>query len=236
MFVIAMAEDNATHEATAAAYLERYFDDRGEQFELVRCHTGTEVVGCATRQVDAFLLDIEMPQMDGLNAAKAIREKCPGVPICFLTSYGRLAPAGYEVDAVGFLVKPLQYRIFSSTMDRVLARARSRRPALVEVKRGKESLWINAREIAYVESVGKKTVIHMADGSEMPCTESLRSLETRLSKEETFRVHNAFLVNLGFVWSVSPTDVVVTGRTIPLSKHRKQAFMQSLTTYLGANA
>ena len=102
-------------------------------------------------------------------------------------------------------------------------------------KDAKNERFADVRAITYLESLNKRTVVHLTDGMEpFGCSEPLKALEGRLAEVGSFfRVHNAFLVNLAQVETVTATDVVVGGQTLPISKHRKRAFMQALASYVG---
>lgn len=233
---IVLAEDSPRDEEELRQLVGRFFEERGERVELVSYDDGDALLAAGLAAAgDLYLLDIEMPHVSGLQVAKAIRALDPDVPICFVTSLGHLALEGYTVDAVGFLIKPLSYPSFKATMQRAVDRIERTRSRLVCFKDAKNERFVDVRSVAYLESLNKRTIVHMShDLPSFTCSESLKILETRLAEAGSFfRVHNAFLVNLAQVETVTATDVVVGGQALPVSKHRKRAFMQALTSYVG---
>ena len=232
MLRIALAEDNPRDEALIRQFCDVFFEKRGQRAELLTYEDGQDLVDAAPSHVDLYLLDIEMPRLDGLALARRIRESDTSVTLCFLTSLGHLAPEGYSVDAAGFMIKPLSYESFCKTMARLLDRIEHQCSLLAPFREGKSERFENLRSITHFEASGKRTIVHTTSGV-FSCAESLRSIEARLADTSLFRIHNAFLVNMDFIETVTATDVFVEGQALPLSKHRKAAFMQALATYVG---
>ena len=143
----------------------------------------------------------------------------------------QLAPAGYEVDAMGFLIKPVSYGMLDRTITRALNKARHHRSALLQLKEGKNSRYVDAHSITYVETVGKHTRVH-ADSGSFDCGDTLKAIELAAG-EGFYRIHNAYLVNLDRIESATQTEVMVANERLPLSKHRRKDFFKALSSYIG---
>ena len=234
MLRIALAEDSPTDEALLRSHLERFSHERGVNVELLAYPDGKDLLEATLIGVDAFLLDIEMPGTDGLKTAREIRKVSREVPICFITALGSLAPEGYAVDAMGFLVKPVSYEAFLRTFLRLLDRIEYRKIRLLALHDGKSERFVDMHAIAYFESLNKRTHVHTMDtAGDFVCSESLKAIEARKTTPEFFRIHSAFLVNLEHVEGATPTEAIVAGRRLPVSKHRKQDFMRALASFIG---
>lgn len=171
---IVVAEDSQADMQQVDLFLRRYFSSapsstsassriaRGP-VEIVPFEDGRSLIDYLSekgaRGIDAFLLDIEMPGADGLKVARFVRTVAGDTPICFVTNLGYLALEGYEVDAIGFLVKPLSYSSFRTTMDRLTRRIEGRRRELVEFKDGKLERFVDVGRIFLIESRDKKTYV-----------------------------------------------------------------------------
>lgn len=232
MLTIAMAEDSRDDALRIRLFLDRFADESGTK-TLLRCYdNGKELVDHYSDDIDLVLLDIDMPVMDGLAAASGIRELDTTVPLCFMTNYGQLAPEGYAVEAMGFLIKPVSYRSFQQILRRAIERGARRRTRLVPVKQAKQTVFIDANEILYAETERKRTVIHTVRGP-VSCSETMKAVEEKLGKHAFFRIHNAYLVNLSHIQTITITDAIVDGKPLPISKHRKQEFLAALTDFIG---
>lgn len=234
MLRIALAEDAPDDEALIRAHAERFARERGLRVELLCFADGEELLAARLIDVDVFLLDIEMPGVDGFQTARAIRAVDREVPICFVTNLGSLAPEGYAVDAMGFLVKPVSYEAFRRTFARLLERMEYRRIRLVSLHEGKGERFVDLHGVTYFESRNKRTLVHAMDASGgFACAESLKAIEPKVAGMEFFRIHSAFLVNLEHVEGATASEVIVGGEHLPVSKHRKQDFMRALASFIG---
>lgn len=228
---IVLAEDHAEDRLTVCALIDRYYKSHGIRGDYVCFENGEELLNSCSFDVDLFLLDIEMPRLNGLECAHRIRQRDPNVPLCFLTNLAQLAPAGYEVDAMGFLIKPVSYGMLDRTITRALNKARHHRSALLQLKEGKNSRYVDAHSITYVETVGKHTRVH-ADSGSFDCGDTLKAIELAAG-EGFYRIHNAYLVNLDRIESATQTEVMVANERLPLSKHRRKDFFKALSSYIG---
>jgi DNA-binding LytR/AlgR family response regulator len=233
MIRIAIVEDMAPERSRMKEYVEQYFAGKNMEYELFLFTDGRYLLEQYPKQLDLILLDIEMEQLDGLKTAHQIREFDEKVQIFFVTAMIQYALEGYSVDAADFIVKPIRYPVFCSRMDRIMKKIQAARPHLIAIRQGKEEILCPAQQIICIESNNKKTVIHREGEAEILSTEPLYTLEKRLEQEPFFRCHNAFLVNLKYIQTVTSTEVTVHGMRVPVSKHRKKEFMQALTNYRG---
>lgn len=179
-------------------------------------------------QYDIVFLDIEMPGIDGLSAAKDIRKVDENVIIIFITNFGSLAIKGFEVEAFDFIVKPIQPKAFADSLTRAYnaLKKRSGDFLLFEDKDGIRK--IHTRDILYVESVKHYLVFHLV--SEVIQERGLISdLEKKIGQFGFARCNNGCLVNLKYVDRVSNNLVYVLSQPLTLSRGKKKAFIDALT-------
>ena len=113
---IGVVEDDPASCQLVLDYLNRYQQENGEQFTVSVFDDGARIVEKYTPVYDILLLDIEMSEMDGMAAARRIRERDDKVVIVFITAAPQYAISGYEVRALSYLLKPLPWFAFSQEL------------------------------------------------------------------------------------------------------------------------
>lgn len=104
---IALVEDDSRHVQKITAYLERYRTEKGLAMTVRVFPDGEDIAENYKPEYDLILLDIQMRFMDGMTAARRIREKDREVILIFLTSIAGYAIQGYEVEALDYILKPV---------------------------------------------------------------------------------------------------------------------------------
>ena len=112
VYSVAIVEDDGNYAALLTDYFMRYQSGRGDKFEIKTYGDGLDFLENYQPGTDIVLLDIEMPHISGMDAARRLRETDKLVSIIFVTNLARFAVDGYEVDACGFMVKPVSYPAF----------------------------------------------------------------------------------------------------------------------------
>lgn len=169
---------------------------------------------------DLVLIDIQMPGLSGLDVVAAIKE-LPNVPaVVFVTAFGEYAVKAFELDAVDYLMKPLDEERLIHTIGKVEKRLSAVQPATVvkqEVPQEKsvidieripvesrgKTLLLPMREIVYISSRNDIVFIHTADNTFITRF-TLKTLEERLASKSFLRVHRGYIVNLRHVIEIVP--------------------------------
>lgn len=235
MIRIAIAEDDPLGVETLVAHLDRYRHDRDERFTIRAFPDGAALLQDYRPEWDLLLLDIEMPEVDGMSAARKIREVDPEVLIIFITSSPHYAVSGYEVGALSYVLKPVTYSAFASELTRVLRhlRSRERRPLLLTTTDGQRRR-IDLAAIEHIESLKHQVSICTAEDRHVVAT-TMRALEEELTDQGFFRIHSGYLVNLQHVMGVEGSDARMrNGAVVPISRARKKDFLAALTSYIGS--
>ena len=113
MVRIAVVEDEAVSRQLLADYLARYSEENNVSFEVTYFEDGGAIIGDYKPVYDIILMDIQMTHVDGMTAARAIREVDQEVVLVFITSAAQFAIHGYQVGALSYLMKPLPWFAFS---------------------------------------------------------------------------------------------------------------------------
>jgi DNA-binding LytR/AlgR family response regulator len=189
---------------------------RGELRYLLAAHPELEVVGeaatahealalAASVRYDVVFLDVEMPGMTGLDAARLVLDRRERPAVVFVTAHERYAVEAFSVEAFDYLVKPVEPERLARVVER-LAQARRRaegppveKVAVVSVGGAKTLLDYDA--IHWIEADGDYSRVHTYDRSYL-ATSSLRELEELLPSARFARIHRSHVVNLAKVAAV----------------------------------
>jgi len=232
MYKIAIVEDMPSESARLTALLRRYADETENQFYIMSYQSGQAFLDRYDGSCDLVLMDIQMTPLDGMETARCLRGFDDRVILIFVTNMAQYALQGYEVEALDFLVKPVEYPVIRRLLDRVLPRIRPAPSEKLCLRSREGTTLIPTSDICYVESYNHKVIVHTPE-RDIPGSETLQSVEAKLRAQYFFRCHAAFLVNLEYVERIQGSDAWVRGVPVPISKHRKKAFLDALTAYLG---
>ena len=231
---IGVVEDDPAACQRVLDYLNRYQSEFGEQFTVSVFDDGAKIVERYTPAYDILLLDIEMKDMDGMEAARRIRERDDSVVIIFITAAPQYAINGYEVQALSYLLKPVPWFAFSQEIKRSIAMVRRRSDESMLVDTGSRQMRLELADVLYIESIRHTIIIHTF-GGKLSITGTLKDLETRLSGYDFFRSNSCYLVNLRHVTGVEDQDCLMpNGERLRVSRPRKKAFLAALTDYMAA--
>jgi two-component system, LytTR family, response regulator LytT len=160
-------------------------------------------------QPDIVFLDVEMPKMNGMEAAKSLMELKKAPLVVFATAYPEFAAEAFRYDAVDYLLKPYDEDQLNETIDRI---ERKLAPQVIDVGKPAAKLAVEAEgEILYLEPKDtlymfrdEKVTRIIAKSGEYETKTPLKDLESRLSTYSFFRIHKSYLVNLKYITKLTP--------------------------------
>ena len=179
-------------------------------------------------------MDIELPDRDGMETAKALRQTNASTIIVFVTNLAQFAVDGYLVDALDYIVKPVSYGGFKLRMERVLKRYNAtRRNEKIFVKTDDGSAVLFVNDVRYVEVINHKVVYHTTSGK-VESKDSLASVAKETEKFGFILCNRCYLVNLRHVRAVGADTVTVGDEKLLVSRAKRKELVRALAEYLSA--
>ena len=190
-----------------------------------------EIEGC---DPDILFLDVEMPEMNGLDLLKHFPERT--FEVIFTTAHEKYALPAIKAAAADYLVKPLSpHDVFDA-----LKKSLERRAAAINKNKGQEKITINAGtqifivdalDIIRIEASNNYSHFHFVNRPKLLISKTLKEFEEQLINHSFFRVHQSHLINLKHIASVKTSEDIIimkSGDTIEISRRKRAAFLQKL--------
>ena len=232
MIRIAVVEDDDAYAQTLAGYIRRYVAETKEAPACERFADGMTFLEEQRGGFDIVLLDIAMPHMNGLEAAKRLRAQDENVCIIFITTLAKYAIRGYEVNALDFLVKPVEYELFRIKLQKALAHCRRSRAETFGIVTAGELRRVRFADISFVESDKHYLVFHVGK-DELRARGSMRDIREQFLRNGFAAIRNSTLVNLAHVDGFTGSEVTVGGTVLPIARSSKAEFLQALAAWVG---
>lgn len=204
--------------------------------DLVSQHPSLALVGEATNGTEALdvlvelrpdlaFLDIQMPELDGLQVAASLVDDDAPPAIVFVTAFDEYAIRAFELDAIDYLLKPVTPERFTAAVDRVLKRldrpeasphgsirALATRLATDQgfatrfvARRGSKHYFVRVGDIDWVEAVGNYVRLQTGETSHL-VRDTMKGLEARLDPEHFVRIHRSAIVSIDHIRSIEAKE------------------------------
>lgn len=232
MVRILIAEDDPQCFQQMKQFLDDYSRETGRVFQITRYDNGGDLVERYRPEYDLLLLDIDMPLLDGMTAAEHIRRVDQEAVIVFVTNLAQYAIQGYAVNALDYILKPLNYFSFSQRLSRALRYVKKRENDYLTVPVKGGAVKLDAGGIYYVERLGRQLMFHTRDGI-IASSATLQQMEEALAGKGFARCNQGYLVNLAHVSGVQDGCAVVQGDKLLISRGRRGTFLEALADYMG---
>lgn len=162
---------------------------------------------------DLLILDIYMDGKNGMDIAKELRRGGRKVPILFLTNSAEFAVESYEVDASGYLMKPVSAEKLSMFLKKIFVVPEKRQ---ILLRNRAETALVYLADIMWAEIDKHRINVHLQDGTEFFLKEKLDDFEARLQSPFFLRCHKSYLVNMDYIQEVGEYFILQNGSQIPI--------------------
>lgn len=232
MYHIAIVEDEAEFSEQLCVLLRQYQSEYDVHFKLTVFQSGEEILKDYQPVYDLILLDIEMPGINGMETAEQIRQTDTNVVLVFITNMASYAIHGYEVGALDFVMKPINYYTLSMRLTRALKRLRQMEKQLILLNLADGVKKLGVQQIYYVEVQNRILHYHTSEGI-YSVRGTMQSAEKLLDPQVFVKCNHWYMVNLRHVSEVRQNKVVVGGYELEISRRNRTPFMKALSEYVG---
>jgi len=187
----------------------------------------------ADNEVDLMFVDINMPDLNGLDFVKSLIQK---PQIIFTTAYSEYAIEGFQVDALDYLLKPISYAVFLKSANKAKTWFELNHKQQESVQTTQDSLFVKSEykmvriflsEIKYIESANEYIQIHLVNDEPVTTLIRLKTMEEQLPKDKFMRVHRSFIVNLDRIKVIERNRIVFDHNVyIPVGEQYKEKFQE----------
>lgn len=231
MLHVAVVEDETEYRGLIQEMVGRYAKEYDFQIQTTAFPDGRELVQ-NYQKFDILLMDIEMPHLNGMEAAQKIRGLDKEVVIVFITNMAQYAIKGYEVDALDFILKPLNYYTFSMRFTRAVGRVKNREGKRICLNLPDGAKFLDSREIYYVEIQNRMLHYHTKAGV-FTIRGALKDVQEELEDWHFAKCNQCYLVNLKYVSEIRKNIAVVSGDELEISRRNRPAFLSAVVDFLG---
>ncbi|EGC19526.1 MAG: LytR/AlgR family response regulator transcription factor [Prevotella multiformis] len=184
-------------------------------------------------RVDLIFLDIQMPELSGLEFARILPKE---TKIIFTTAFSQYAVDGYKANAIDYLMKPVSYDDFLAGANRALEWFRSIRQSenasddrFIFVKSEYKLVKIMFDDILYIEGLKDYVKIYLTDGREpVMSLMNMKKIEESLPRPEFMRIHRSYIVHMKKIEGIDRFRVVIGDAVLPISDSYKTTIQDYL--------
>ena len=232
MIYTAIVEDNKRDAERLLSFQERY----GQEHKLVQqCQWFSDAekfLKSDTRRFDIVFMDIELPGMSGMEAAEKMRQSNPDIILIFITNLAQYVMKGYQVDALDYVLKPIQYPAFDLKFQKALTLCGQTKKTEYMVISANEGVFrMDAADVQYIEiyqhhiQYGTTKGIYNGYGT-------LKKIEDMLPQGYFFRCNNHTIAGLNHVQGILQNgDVQVGNRTFEVARTKRKELVDVLHQY-----
>lgn len=232
MIQFAIVDDDIKSIETIHRYIDLFYRTSDEEYHITKFQDGDSLLANYQSLFDIIFLDVEMKRSNGINVAKSIRETDNSTVIIFISRMAKYAVAGYSVNALDYVAKPVDYASFELKLRKALNHLKQHQTNKIQLNLDGKYLWLSTDDILYIEVFDHRLLYHTTKGDYS--TGGVLSTVLAELKKYNFRQCNRYcIVNLKYVTKLQDNDITVGSKTLQVSKRRRREIVDALLLYFG---
>ena len=222
---IAICDDEKVHREQAETVLHEYALEKGINLTIMAYESGIELLEQIEHDsFEMFILDVDMPSISGVELARKIREISKTSVVCFVTSYENYAYEAFGVEAVDYVVKPMQMYNLEKVMKKaelwykVHKEQEEAEKRFIEVHISGEPHNIDTNNLWYIEKRRNQCVLHMSDYV-IECYDTLSGIYDKLNQTAFCYCHQGYIINFYKIKEIRGSDAYLSQEIcVPISR------------------
>lgn len=210
-----------------------------EQLELIESFTSSIKAAAYLNenQVDILFLDINMPDMNGIALLKTLKNP---PHVIFTTAYEEYAVESYDFEAMGYLLKPIEFSKFFQAVMRVVEKMKTKPQSfhssdqeskkVIFLKSGTKLLKIDTSKINYITASGNYAELRIG-AEKLLVDHNLNELMEKLPPETFFRIHRSYSINSTYLEEYESHQLKISGQILPIGKTYRQAIKSLFSNF-----
>lgn len=230
MLRVAIVEDDPKTASGLLSFFDEYAAETGAEFQSTTFPNAVEFLSSYRTGFDIVCMDIEMPHMSGMDAARKLREVDGQAVLIFITNLSQYAIAGYEVEAMSYILKPVKYAAFRFIIKKAVTKCAKNGQDKIEITENGTVVCLSASAIYYVE-IRDHTILYHTDQGIHRGYGTMKRVEDLMPPGRFFRCNSCYLVNLEYVKKIDGNNVWVGDEVLQVSRPKRKSFLDALHEY-----
>lgn len=231
---LAIVDDEEAFQKQIRDFLIAFAEKNGYFFQIRTYNSGLALINDTKTVFDLVFLDVQMPHFNGIETAKALRERDSKVAIVFITNFVQFAPEGYQVHALDYILKPINRYDFEMKLKKGLAtighEKETNQSEYLALSKKEGMVRLAFSDIRYLESVGHTIVFHVGE-KEVTKYGPLRRVAPLLPKDRFLQINNCQIINMAYVTRIDKMKLFLGNDIFVISHPKKKEVMERLSTF-----
>lgn len=213
---------------------KNFFIKKGEKIVVHRYEEGKGLIQALRegREIDFFLMDLQLPDINGIELMEKAREICKNIEVVVVTSYPEYAVSCIHEGVLDFVRKTKLEQELDNALEKVYGRMQEKEYRCFYIQNENALQKIYIHTILYLESVKRNVLFHCTDGEYSECR-PLKEVYKRLPEKDFVYINNGQIVNLWYVAKIGGDTVLLeNGVLLPVSRRRKKDIGMKMLAYI----
>lgn len=232
---IAICDDSKECIDVINGHIRQYFAPLNIGYEIYHYMSGKDLLEDCKKQkileTELLFLDVEMPEISGLEVKQRLGSQDKIKRIVFCTSHNEVMRDAFGVKVAGFMTKPVKYEDISKWID--IVRKENRMEIDIAYENGKSMSYINLTEIEHIEADKDYTLLYRCNSQDKErVTQGMKYWEDRLPKGQIVRIHKSYFVNLEQIAEIGDKVVLDSGKSLPIGRKYKKELIENYQDFI----